>query len=108
MRDLVAFLRREEPCQRGEIVLLEKIEQHLAVGEVLNDDALVFIARASAGAAITAAATIAAAMVSRGSTDYSHSLTTNSGCIFDSRSEIVSSIYFGPIPFSNFSDAPRR
>ncbi len=44
MRDLVALLRREQPCQRVEIVLLEKIEQHLAVGEVLNDDALVLMA----------------------------------------------------------------
>ncbi len=39
---------------------------------------------------------------------HSHSLTENSGCCFFSRSTILSSMYFGPIPFLKVRSAPRR
>ena len=43
MLELAALLRREQARQRREIVFLEKLEQDLAVGEILDDDAVVVI-----------------------------------------------------------------
>src|SRR6188474_3774762 len=41
MLELAALLRREQARQRGEVVFLKEVEQHLAVSKVLNDDAVV-------------------------------------------------------------------
>jgi hypothetical protein len=40
MLELTALLRCEQARQRREVVLLKELEQHLAVGEILNDDAV--------------------------------------------------------------------
>ena len=45
MLELAALLRGEQARQRREVVFLEKLEQDLAVSEVLHDDAVVIVAR---------------------------------------------------------------
>ena len=45
MLELAALLCREQARQRREVVFLEELEQHLAVREILHDDAFVIVTR---------------------------------------------------------------
>src|SRR5690606_29742708 len=111
-RDLGPLERGREAHERAEMVLLIEMKQHLAVREIAHAGRLVPAARAGRrrredqrrrdrgrGSSAESA---------RGRHAYSHSSTTNSGWRRVSLSEIRSSMYFGPMPFSNVSVAPRR
>ena len=121
MLDPVQVARHLEAHQRVEIIVLEKVEQHVAVIEVANLAGGRQVPRCilrmtgahatgeHAGDTDQRPATVtrsAHGSASRG--PYSHWRTTNSGCSAACRSLMRSSRYLAPTALSNLSVVPRR
>ena len=114
-RDALEMLRHHQAGDGAEVLLLVEVEQRVAVVRGLDDRASA-PRRASAAAAAHSSSTAppGAAGADRETHDASHvhgtycqTLTSNSGCSLPVESLICSSMYFGSVPLSIFSVAPR-